>query len=769
MTKLISVLSGALFTLCLIGSEVVLFSTEGKNPEKQWQIRRSKPATTLKTGNWPDGSSETCMELNIAKYPGKGQRWPAIMLKMPFNDWTMADVLSFDVMAEKNAPLVMYLRDKAGHAIRYHLKPGPARKTVKIEIQQYAKQLNLAEITQLHLFMSDPPENYRSWFGTMKITMLDLKKKNRQFRKNSRRVWDFSNLSLNDSVSAEKVKKELELLLNKPQLLTGAELRRGNTLLNTAAAYQDKSNFMKRKTLKNGLHFGWSDPMEKVKQDLHFFEGKISDAPVLKAPRNASCSSQLILLGKNKITLTWQISGHFKSKEGEILDSKHITFLPIGYIKCIKNRHPFEQQGKWIFADPLLNYVDKVDVLPDCYQSMYLEVNVPASQKSGTYYGDITVCGTKLPLSIQVRNFTLPSGIPYPMIISSSNVEEAVMTAFPKKDWKWVRRYADEVHDLFASHRMPLDSLYHGVLPSALEMKAAAARGVWKINVRSMANDNLDSARIFMAKKAVERAKTAGLKDKLYFYAFDESTREKYPAMRRITSGLKKIAPDIPIVTTAYDYTFGIESKTPGFDIWCPSVARYEELKDNIAAARKRGKSIWWYVCCNPGPPYPNVLIENAGADHRLLLGMMAWKFKTDGFLYYAVLNWQKDDLQKNGIWKRKKLTTPLAGAPVVNWSGASWRDINGDGRLVYPGAEKPVPSLRLKLMRDGIEDYIALNMLSKIYNAGKQSEEWKKEAKNLLSISGNVIRDLKNFTKDHRKINELRHKIDDCIEKAEK
>ena len=750
-------------------AETVLFSTEIKAPEKCWNIRKTEPATRLATGNWPDGSSSTCMVLEIPKYNGTGERWPAAMLKLPVTDWSMADVLSFDIMTQTDVPLCVYIRDKAKRAVRHRLSLKPGRKTIRIEMQKHAKEINLAEVVQFHLYMQDPVQNHKVWFGPIKMTMLDLRENNRKFRAGSKKVWDFSLLSPQDKTAAGKAEKELAALFNKKSLLSGAELRRGYHLLDTLTAYQHKNDFMQRKTLKNGLRFGWTAPIEKVKQDLHLFRGEISEAPVLNVPRNASVSAQLVLLGNKATQLAWHISKPFKSSSGKVLAKENISLIPVGYVVCSKNRHGFDLPGKMIFPDPLLNWVDKINIAPDCYQSMYFEVNVPRGQASGIYNGEITVGGSMIPVQVKVRDFELPSGTSYPLIISANNVAEKVMTLFPDKDWKWVRDYSDKIYDLFAAHRMPLDSLYHGVLPTALEMKAAASRGVWKINVRSMAAEDLDSARIYMAKKALERAKTAGLKDRLYFYAFDESTREKYPAMRKISKGLKKIAPDVPIVTTAYDFTFGIESQCPDFDIWVPLIPRYEELTASVAAARKRGKQIWWYVCCDPGPPFPNVMIENPGAAHRLLMGVMAWKYKPDGFLYYECLNWKQDTAQKKGRWKKRFYTAPLTGAPVVDWSGASWRDINGDGRLVYPGADKPVPSLRMKLMRDGFEDHIALKMLHEIYTKhGKnQSAAWNKEAEKLLSIPQDIVSDLRNYTADHQKISKFRNRIDDCIEKA--
>ena len=42
-----------------------------------------------------------------------------------------------------------------------------------------------------------------------------------------------------------------------------------------------------------------------------------------------------------------------------------------------------------------------------------------------------------------------------------------------------------------------------------------------------------------------------------------------------------------------------------------------------------------------------------------------------------------------------------------------TWVSVNGDGLLIYPGKEMtPLPSIRLEVIRDGVEDYEYLVLL---------------------------------------------------------
>ena len=75
-----------------------------------------------------------------------------------------------------------------------------------------------------------------------------------------------------------------------------------------------------------------------------------------------------------------------------------------------------------------------------------------------------------------------------------------------------------------------------------------------------------------------------------------------------------------------------------------------------------------------------------------MLMGPMAYKFQTDGFLYYAINRWQGRGVLDDG--------------PYSKWDPSTYKDANGDGSLFYPGPDGPLASIRLQNYRDGMEDY---------------------------------------------------------------
>jgi hypothetical protein len=100
-------------------------------------------------------------------------------------------------------------------------------------------------------------------------------------------------------------------------------------------------------------------------------------------------------------------------------------------------------------------------------------------------------------------------------------------------------------------------------------------------------------------------------------------------------------------------------------------------------------------------------MIDASGAANRVMQ-WVAWKFGMEGELYYSM-----DEAygQNNDPWVNIRL-----------FGG------NGDGTLFYPGrpdriggrTDIPIESIRLKLIREGMEDYEYLALLAKL--DGRQS-----------------------------------------------
>ena len=125
--------------------------------------------------------------------------------------------------------------------------------------------------------------------------------------------------------------------------------------------------------------------------------------------------------------------------------------------------------------------------------------------------------------------------------------------------------------------------------------------------------------------------------------------------MERAAADLKKEFPDVMVMTTTYDHSFGQDSEIQSVDAWCPLTSRFDP--ERVAGARARGKEVWWYICCGPHHPHANMFIEYPAIEGRLLMGALTTKYRPDGFLYYQI-----------SIWNSRK---PITGGPFTDWGPA--------------------------------------------------------------------------------------------------
>ena len=178
-----------------------------------------------------------------------------------------------------------------------------------------------------------------------------------------------------------------------------------------------------------------------------------------------------------------------------------------------------------------------------------------------------------------------------------------------------------------------------------------------------------------------------------------------------------------------------------------------------------KGDEVWWYVCCGPGKPYANLMIEWPAIDHRVLL-WQNWKHDVTGFSYWGLCVW-RDNLEGDKRW------------PEAKWNPATWRNQagaahNGDGQLIYPGPDRlPLSSIRLENLRDGIEDYEYFWLLRDAVRRLKEADAEQHrpliaEAEKALAIDGAVVKDLTHFTDDPRLLRETRATIARLIERVQ-
>jgi hypothetical protein len=136
-------------------------------------------------------------------------------------------------------------------------------------------------------------------------------------------------------------------------------------------------------------------------------------------------------------------------------------------------------------------------------------------------------------------------------------------------------------------------------------------------------------------------------------------------------------------------------------DIWLPVLNEYDPEASQDRQLN-HGEETWIYFLHGTRPPYFNpITLDHPGIEGKLT-GWFLWKYRIRGIAYYSLNDWSKNP------W-----TDPLTDGH------------NGDTFMLYPPSEdntpisyganghRFVPSIRFELLRDSLEDYEYLYLLS--------------------------------------------------------
>ena len=225
------------------------------------------------------------------------------------------------------------------------------------------------------------------------------------------------------------------------------------------------------------------------------------------------------------------------------------------------------------------------------------------------------------------------------------------------------------------------------------------------------------------------------------------------PARRAgLASLLKGLAPNLKtLATTAPPHVH------PAYSNLLNYVDTFVPLMDSCSTTVKSGlqqagKEIWHYTCEIPFDPYPHFGIYQDGIDPRVI-PWMTWQYNMDGFLYWGLDVFGDANIN----------TTANPKWPASPWTMQGFPYPPGDGMLLYPGPNgQPWSSVRLENLRDGMEDYEYLALLSKSIKYLSVSQptnmaSLKTQAQNLLNGLTNLISTRINFTHNLQDIQNYR------------
>lgn len=357
-------------------------------------------------------------------------------------------------------------------------------------------------------------------------------------------------------------------------------------------------------------------------------------------------------------------------------------------------------------------------VQPGMNQGIWVDVHVPRDTAPGEYSGVINVAAAgeslgSVPVTVQVQPFTLPDEIAMRSNFGRLGNRLAKHLALSPQSPEFASA-EDQYIDLLLDHRAipsslgniwpkwtPEDGIDDSNTGERLRMMVED-RHVNSLRVPLAYRNDPEKCRTYLRDMA-DYLRSKGWLDLAYIYLKDEpNDAQQYETVRQQgelirQSGIKRMCTEQTLTSNPdWGTLYG------AVDIWCPLWSLYDE--PTAQQRQKLGEEIWTYTAlCQGNGKAPFWQIDFAPVQFRAPF-WVSWHYRVKGFLYWSSIYW------------------PPGKNP---WTAPHFRDQYwGEGMLLYPGKDiglnGPVPSIRLKLIREALEDFEYMTLAAEL---GHQEE----------------------------------------------
>jgi len=427
-----------------------------------------------------------------------------------------------------------------------------------------------------------------------------------------------------------------------------------------------------------------------------------------------------------------------------LIEPYRAAYVPVPVEKISHVPPDPRNAGDW--PDGLIPFVDHYvgetragapfDVAPDFTQMIFVDVFIPEDQTPGLYEATVTVTaddrdpwtGT---VTLEVWDFALPNGISlasnYGWSLGAVRSWHEAHGGITSRETLHYR-YMEE----FARHRM---ALYNWSLTNPdYAWNDANQTFDWDWTAFDAADGPLLDGTFYtpgykftsytlpgapggcpgtVDPTVWEREYWAGwaqhFRDKgwdevLFYYMPDEPRPDMYPALRDLAARLHAADPDLrPLVTEQFE-----EGLAGDVDIWCPDEPLFSDsmpyppFPEVYEERRALGETTWWYNCVSAVMflDYANHSVDAVSNYMRI------WTWLTRRYHFTGILFWHT------------VYVIALGNDPWESMYASPF--FQGDGSVIYPGTidriggetDIPIASLRMKYLREAMEDYEYFHIL---------------------------------------------------------
>jgi hypothetical protein len=421
---------------------------------------------------------------------------------------------------------------------------------------------------------------------------------------------------------------------------------------------------------------------------------------------------------------------------------EHYVHVAFGSPKRQNTIHP--PLGPGWYADALIPFVDPdsgrapaaariraapFDVEPGMNQPLWIDVSVPRNARRGTYQGSFTVVSDQGRATGKIRltvwNFELPL---------KPSLDSSFML--------WKDKTARACETILRHKLMPTP------VPVPDAARFVAQYHLSSINLGLSSGADYDHGAMSPAPSVDvirETARQFPAGPLLYNYTADEIVEfpHLYSAVKSWarnlhTAGILNLITMAPVPDLFDD---GSGSGRSAVDIWVLQPGYYESSPENVRTVLKKGDRVWTYTALVQDDHSPQWEIDFPSMHYRVLQGFINQSLGFTGLLYWAVDHWTEN---------------PWMDVDTYPTDGDHYP---GEGMLVYPGEDVgiqgTVPSLRLKWIREGVEDYEYIELMKKA-GKGNLALEWSKH----------IGQDFRHWNDDSAALYALRKRMGETLDK---
>ena len=411
------------------------------------------------------------------------------------------------------------------------------------------------------------------------------------------------------------------------------------------------------------------------------------------------------------------------------------------------------------------------DLWQDHHQPIWVDIKLQNKANPGTYTGQFRVRARNgeaavIPVRVTVWDFKLPAGPTHENHFGSfARLGRYHQLDANSQDF---RQLEDRYCALMAEHRLN-PSLSRHLLPKVgpegeAQFDSETDRRISEFVERYHVTDIMIPRAPFSEVLGKNRAKAIrfyrswyaylekkGWAKRSYLYMLDEpNTKEAYEKVRQLGALVREAEPRLRRLVVEQPYTQNRDwpDIEKSIDIWCPLFGFVHE--DSIKRVQAQGDEVWSYTALVQKAPSYHPAYEKVKEDNPPYWQM---DFPVTS---YRIATWLN---RRYGITGLLYWTTICWSAPERNpWHDPGFRlHYNGEGMLFYPGQdagiEGPIASIRLKNLRDGMEDYEYFVLLEKlgakdivekiVRSAVPTWGSWKQDPDTLLSLRKQLAKEI--------------------------